>query len=99
MPMSSYERNCHCSLVNSITVINKLGGYWQAHLDKGAKKCTVFITHKGQYSWKVMHYGLKKSAAPFQCIMNQLLQRHRKYACSYIDNVAVHSNTWEDHMV
>lgn len=81
-----------------ITVIDMLRGYWQIPLDEEAQQHSAFVTHQGQYAWRVMPYGLRNSASTFQRLMNELLAPHREYACAYIDDVAVHSRTWEEHL-
>ncbi|XP_064468593.1 uncharacterized protein LOC135380865 [Ornithodoros turicata] len=81
-----------------ITVIDMLRGYWQIRLDEESQQCTSFITHHGQYAWKVMPYGLRNSASTFQRTINEIMAPHSEYACAYIDDVAIYSATWEDHL-
>lgn len=45
-----------------------------------------------------MPYGLRISAATFQKIVNELFANHCPYACAYIDDVGVSSETWQDHI-
>lgn len=81
-----------------ITTLDMLRGYWQIPMDPTSEKYTSFVTHGGQYAWRVMPFGLKNSGATFQRVMNQVLSTHRHYACAYIDDVAVYSHSWEDHI-
>lgn len=48
--------------------------------------------------WKVMPFGLKNASSTFQRLTNKLLERHKGYACGYIDDIAVYSNSWEEHV-
>ncbi|XP_064482824.1 uncharacterized protein LOC135395659 [Ornithodoros turicata] len=98
-PMSqANEILCQVAGAKFITVIDMLRGYWQIPLEKNAEHCTAFVTHQGQYAWRVMPYGLRNSASTFQRVVNEVLLPHRDYACAYIDDVAIFSETWEDHI-
>ncbi|XP_042144967.1 uncharacterized protein LOC121835094 [Ixodes scapularis] len=81
-----------------ITLIDMLRGYWQIPLDEQAQALTAFVTPVGQYAWRVMPFGLKNASATFQRIINGMLAAHREYACAYIDDLAVFSKTWEEHL-
>uniref|UniRef100_L7LYF1 RNA-directed DNA polymerase n=1 Tax=Rhipicephalus pulchellus TaxID=72859 RepID=L7LYF1_RHIPC len=81
-----------------ISVLDMTRGYWQIPLSGESQGLAAFATPSGLYAWKVMPYGLRNSAATFQRIVNELLANHRQYACAYIDDVAVFSETWQDHM-
>lgn len=59
---------------------------------------TAFVTHEGQYAWKVMPFGLKNAAATFQRMINRLLFRHQAYASAYLDDIAIFSSSWEEHL-
>lgn len=45
-----------------------------------------------------MPFGLRNSAATFQRVMNQVLANHRGYAVAYIDDVAIYSKSWGEHL-
>lgn len=81
-----------------ITTLDMLRGYWQIPMDPASEKYTAFVTHGGQYAWRVMPYGLKNSGPTFQRAMNEVLSPHRQYSRAYIDDVAVFSHSWEDHL-
>ena len=46
-----------------------------------------------------MPFGLKNSSATFQRIMDKILRNLYAFANAYIDDVCVHSRTWEEHLV
>lgn len=81
-----------------ITLIDLLKGYWQIKLDPGCRHLTSFVTHRGQYAFTVMPFGLRNAAATFQRTMNKLLMKHRDYADSYIDDIIIFSDDWNSHM-
>ncbi len=45
-----------------------------------------------------MLFGLKRASATFQSAMNEALFSHRSYSRAYIDDIAVFSQNWQDHM-
>lgn len=81
-----------------ITVVDLRRGYWQVPMEEKSQKFTAFVTHEGQYAWKVMPFGLKNSAATFQRMVNKLLSQHQVYATAYLDDIAIFSSTWEEHL-
>lgn len=81
-----------------ISLLDMTRGYWQIALDPSSRKYTAFATPRGLYAWRVMPYGLKNSAATFQRVMNEVLKEHVQYVCTYIDDVAVYSQTWDEHI-
>lgn len=81
-----------------ISVLDMTRGYWQIPVNPESQKYTAFQTPYGLYAWRVMPYGLKNSAATFQRVMNEVLHEHREYASAYIDDVAIYSNSWEEHL-
>lgn len=83
---------------NYITLIDLKRGYWQVPMAPESEHYTAFVTHEGQYAWRVMPFGLKNAAATFQRIMNTLLASHREYACAYLDDVAIFSESWREHL-
>ncbi|GFW28097.1 retrovirus-related Pol polyprotein from transposon opus [Trichonephila clavipes] len=83
---------------NYITVLDLTKGYWQIPMAEEAKPYTAFVTHHGHYQFCVMPFGMKNAGSTFQKVMDQVLVKHRAYCRSYIDDVAVFSKTWEQHM-
>lgn len=81
-----------------ITVLDLTKGYWQIPMKEEAKKFTGFVTHSGHYQWKVMPFGMKNAGSTFQRSMNKILAPHRKFCEAYIDDVAVYSETWSEHL-
>jgi hypothetical protein len=82
-----------------ITTLDCCQGYYQIPMDSESIPKTAFITHNGQFQWKVMSFGLKNAGATYQRTMDKLLEKHREYATAYIDDIAIFSNTFEEHLV
>ncbi|GFT87687.1 retrovirus-related Pol polyprotein from transposon 297 [Trichonephila clavipes] len=81
-----------------ISVLDLTKGYWQISMKDEAKPLTAFVTHSGHYQWKVMPFGMKNAGSTFQKSMDNALLLHRKYCRSYIDDVAIYSTTWNEHL-
>ncbi|CAC5391454.1 unnamed protein product [Mytilus coruscus] len=49
-------------------------GFWQLELDEQSKEKTAFMTHRGQYEFNRLPYGLANSPATFNMIMNEVIR-------------------------
>ncbi|GFW34083.1 hypothetical protein TNCV_287671 [Trichonephila clavipes] len=83
---------------NFISILDLTKGYWQIPMEENSKHFTAFVTHSEHYQWKVLPFGMKNAGSKFQKSMDQVLSPHHNYCRSYIDDVAVFSETWSDHM-
>ena len=72
-------------------------GYWQIPMSPKSKPLTAFITPDGLFQFKVMPFGLVNAPAAFSRIMRSLLQ-DLEGVVNYIDDILVHSATWEQHL-
>ncbi|GFS66969.1 retrovirus-related Pol polyprotein from transposon 297 [Trichonephila clavipes] len=92
-PISSLKR-----MEAFISVLDLTKGYWQIPMKDEAKPLTAFLTHSGHYQWKVMPFGMKNAGSTFQKSMDNALLLNQKYCHSYIDDVAIYSTTWDEHL-
>ncbi|GFV84734.1 retrovirus-related Pol polyprotein from transposon 17.6 [Trichonephila clavipes] len=84
---------------NIITTLDLLKGYWAIPMAKDSKNLTSFKTHRQQYRFKVMSFGLKNASATFQREMNKALSCYREFSRAYIDDIAIFSKNWEEHLL
>ncbi|CAC5388941.1 unnamed protein product [Mytilus coruscus] len=49
-------------------------GFWQLELDEQSKEKDCFMTHRGQYEFNRLPYGLANSPATFNMIMNEVIR-------------------------
>ena len=82
------------------TAMDLTSGYWQVDMkDEDAAK-TAFITPDGLFEFTAMPFGLCNAPATFQRLMDQVLGNLRyEYALVYLDDVMVHSKTFDEHLV
>ena len=82
------------------TAMDLTSGYWQVDMkDEDAAK-TAFITPDGLFEFTAMPFGLCNAPATFQRLMDNVLGNLRyEYALVYLDDVMVHSKTFDEHLV
>ncbi|GFV57208.1 retrovirus-related Pol polyprotein from transposon 17.6 [Trichonephila clavipes] len=83
---------------NYIIVLELTKGYWQVSMAEEAKPYTAFVTQSGHYQFRVMLLGMKNTGSFFQKVMDKMLMKHCAYCRSYIDDVAIFSKSWEQHI-
>ncbi len=81
-----------------ISTLDLTKGYWQVPLSESAKPKTAFSTPSGHWQYRTLPFGLHGAPATFQRMMDILLRPHQAYAAAYLDDVVVHSVSWEDHL-
>ncbi|KAJ1196314.1 hypothetical protein NDU88_000185 [Pleurodeles waltl] len=82
-----------------LSTFDLTAGYWQIKLSEDAKPKTAFSTIGGQYRFTVMPFGLKNAPATFQRLVNTVLQGLEAFSAAYLDDIAVFSSSWDDHLV
>ena len=86
-------RNAKC-----ITALDLTKGYWQVPVEKESQKKTAFITPFGKYEFTTMPFGLMGAPSTFQRLMDKVLEDVHQFAAAYLDDVIIHSDTWEQHV-
>lgn len=80
-----------------ISKFDLLKGYWQVPLTERAQEISCFVTMGQTFCCTVMPYGLKNAPATFQRMMNNLTA-NLPGCITYIDDVVLFSDTWEEHV-
>ncbi len=73
-------------------------GYWQVPLTPDSKEKTAFSTPSGHWHYRVLPFGLHGAPATFQRKMDILLRPHQAYIAANVDEVVIHSESWEDRL-
>src|SRR6267154_4177282 len=81
-----------------ISTLDNTSGYWQIPLAPRDFFKTAFITDRGLFEWVVLPFGLKCASSGYARVMNDLLAPHVAFADSYVDDTAVFSGGWVDHL-
>ena len=81
-----------------LTTIDLCKGYWQIPLAKEDIPKSAFVTPFGLFQFKVMPFGMKNAPATFQRLVDRLLDGFQDFACAYLDDIAIYSETWGEHL-
>ncbi|KAI8510586.1 hypothetical protein Bbelb_115020 [Branchiostoma belcheri] len=82
-----------------ITKIDLSRGYWQVPLTPESKSKTAFVTPFGLYQFHTMPFGLHGAPATFQRLMDNMLRGTEEFADSYIDDLDIFSDGWDEHLL
>ena len=73
-------------------------GFYQVPLDEASKPKTAFVTHRGNYQFKRMPFGICNAPASYQALMAKVLQNILfSYALAYVDDILCMSDSPERH--
>ena len=81
-----------------LSTLDLCKGYWQVPLSPQAQELTAFKAPSGLFQFRVMPFGLHGAAATFQRLMDEVLRGAEDYAAAYIDDVIIHSLSWDEHL-
>ena len=90
------------SRVSEATWFSKLDmnrGFYQIPLEMSSYPKTAFCSPRGKFHFTRMPFGLRNAPATFQRCMDFVLGHLLDFACTYIDDVLVFSDSWDDHLV
>ena len=73
-------------------------GYYHISLMEEAKKKTAFVTADGKYQWNVVPFGLATAVSTFQYLMSTVLTGLNNFAFTYLHNILVFSEMYDDHL-
>lgn len=59
----------------------------------------AFTWNRHHYKWIGAPFGLKVLSFQFQKVMNMILHEHQEYSMVFIDDIIVHSNSPEEHLL
>ena len=73
-------------------------GYHHISLTEEAKKKTAFVTADGKYQWNVVPFGLATIVSTCQYLVSTVLTGLNNFTFTYLDNVLVFLETYDDHL-
>ncbi|XP_062187935.1 uncharacterized protein LOC133891241 [Phragmites australis] len=81
------------------TSLDLRAGFHQILIAAEDQYKTSFLTHNGQYQYKVMPYGLTGAPGTFQSVMNAALAPLlRKSVIVFMDDILIYSKDWKAHL-
>lgn len=84
--------------VQFIFTLDLTKGCWQVPLDDPAKERSAFITQVGLYEFNVLPFRLRNAPPTFQRLVDNLLAGFGEFAVAYLDDVAIFSDSWAEHL-
>ena len=81
-----------------VSTLDLARGYWQVPVAEKDRAKTAFITPNGLYQFCVMPFGLNGAPATFQRMMDIVIRGLESFTADYIDDIAIFSGSWEDHI-
>ena len=83
-----------------ITVLDLASGFWQIPIEEADKEKLAFITPMGNYEWNVLPFGFTNSPAIFQRAISETLDPFLYICCLvFIDDIAIYSDSFEQHLM
>ena len=67
-------------------------------MEESDKEKTAFTSPLGLLQFRRMPFGLSGAPATFQRLMDQVLRGTESFAGVYLDDIVIHSETWEEHL-
>ncbi|KAK8769473.1 hypothetical protein V5799_014060 [Amblyomma americanum] len=92
------ERLEKVSSAQFISTLDLVRGYWQVPLTEEASRYAAFISPMGTFRPKVLSFGLKNAPYCFSSLMDKVLRGQEEFALPYLDDVAIFSASWSEHM-
>lgn len=92
------ERLERVSSARFISTLDLVRGYWQVPLTERASRFAAFISPMGTFRPKVLSFGLKNAPYCFSSLMDQVLRGMEDFALPYLDDIAIFSSSWVDHV-
>jgi len=81
-----------------ISLCDAKSGYWQLVVRESDRWKTAFVTHHGLWEWIRMPFGLKCASNSFVRAVQAVLQPIKAFSDSYIDDMAIMSGRFSQHL-
>lgn len=88
-----------CEEVRVLSSTDLTHGYWQLSLHPDDRKYVAFLYKTRSYCFKVLPFGIANAVAEFTRCMDEVLwQGCKGFARAYLDDIIVHSRSFEEHL-
>ena len=71
--------------------------YWAVPMEEESIPYPAFVTPHGHFEWRYMAFGLRTGFSTYQRLMHTLFKGCATFARSYLDDIVISSELWEDH--
>jgi hypothetical protein len=81
-----------------ISTLDLTAAFMQRALHRDSQHLVTVVTHRGLEYFKVAPFGFTNSPAHMQRFMDKKLRHMRNYVRCYVDDIVMHSKTFDDHL-
>jgi len=81
-----------------ISCFDANSGFWQLGLHPNSRHLSAFVCDDGFFEFNRMSFGLKSASNTFIRCVSLILEPVKDFAEPFVDDMAVHSMTWEKHL-
>jgi len=81
-----------------ISCFDARSGYWQLPVKKESRWLTAFVCDAGLFEFQRMPFGLKCASNTFMRCVAKILHPIQTFTEPFVDDMAVHSDVWNDHL-
>ncbi|GFT25782.1 retrovirus-related Pol polyprotein from transposon 17.6 [Trichonephila clavipes] len=86
------------SATKYIFILDLTRGYWEIPPSPRTQRYAAFVTTFGTFKPLRLPFGLKNAPYYFSRLMANLLRNSENYAVPYLDDIAIFSLAWDDHL-
>jgi hypothetical protein len=81
-----------------ISLFDAKSGFHQFIVNPQDRWLTSFICDDGQFQWTRTPFGMRSSGTTFVRGVKEILRPVKQFTKSYVDDMAVHSESWKQHL-
>jgi len=81
-----------------VSILDLFHYFWQIPLSPESRKYTGFHTPFGSYSYVMTPMGLSGAPMTAQRLIDRVLKGAHKYGSALMDDIVIHSGSWDDHL-
>ena len=82
-----------------ISCFDARSGYWQIPVRPESRWLTAFSYDEGLFEFIRMPFGLKSAGSTFMRVVSEIIRPIRAFTEPFIDDFAVHSHSWDEHLM
>jgi Reverse transcriptase (RNA-dependent DNA polymerase) len=82
-----------------LSLFDVKSGYHHCKVAERDRWLTSFICDDGQFEWTRIPFGMRSSGTTFVRAIKLVLQPMKEFSKSFVDDMVVHSNDWQNHLV
>jgi hypothetical protein len=82
---------------NFVSCFDASSGYYQTKIKESDQWKSAFVCDAGLFEWTRTAFGMKSSGNTFVRAVRSIIQPIKSFTGSFVDDLAVHSEQWQQH--